>query len=284
MLQHLQAADHGLNARANLLVLLHQRRAVRRKALLPLPQRTIFLAHLAEQRNQLVDLTLEALEFDFEIVLIGIAHRKNIEPRASKGNQKTRLRHNCHMSELHYAELQKTLANSRALTDAPEAHGTLAGALCAAEDYALEDWLAELYADGRTDPDAHAALFAIFEATRAALASDQMTFVALLPDDAEPLAVRTTALGQWCQGFLYGLGSSRIPDPEALPEQIGEIVRDLSAITQVAVDEGESEETNESSYTELVEFVRVGAQLLFDELQPWRVPAASEGVPPASLH
>jgi uncharacterized protein YgfB (UPF0149 family) len=272
MLQHLEAADHGLDARANLLVLLHQRRAVRRKALLPLPQRTIFLAHLAEQCNQLVDLAFEAFEFDFEIVLIGIAHRKNIERRASKGNQKTRLRHNCHMSELHYAELQKTLANSRALTDAPEAHGTLAGALCAAEDYALEDWLVELYADGRTDPDAHAALFAIFEATRAALASDQ------------PLAARTTALGQWCQGFLYGLGSSRIPDPEALPEQIGEIVRDLSAITQVAVDEGESEETNESSYTELVEFVRVGAQLLFDELQPWRVPAATEGVPPASLH
>jgi len=180
------------------------------------------------------------------------------------------------MSAVSHAGLQGTLDVSRALTDAPEAHGTLAGALCAAHDYSLDDWLAELYADGRADNRARAALFEVFEATRAALASDQMSFAPLLPDDELPVEQRTQALGQWCQGFLYGLGSSRIPDPDALPDSIAEVVRDLAAIVHVGVDPAETAESNESAYMELAEFVRVGAQLLFDELQPWRGPVAAD--------
>ena len=54
-------------------------------------------------------------------------------------------------------------------------------------------------------------------------------------------------------------------------------------MTQVAVDPAESDESNEEAYTELVEFVRVGAQLLFDEFAPYRtVPEAS--VPRSPLH
>ena len=194
------------------------------------------------------------------------------------------VRHNCPPMGPDYAELQKVLANSRALTDAPEAHGTLAGALCAAADYTLADWLAELYADGHADPDATDALRVIFDATRAELASDQMDFQALLPDDDEPIAARAEALGQWCQGFLYGLGTQPIPEPDQLPQDAGEVVRDMTALTQVAADSQESDESNEQAYAELVEFVRVGAQLLFDELAPWRG-AARESAPPSTpLH
>ena len=183
-----------------------------------------------------------------------------------------------------YAELQKVLANSRALTDAPEAHGTLAGALCAAAEYTLSDWLAELYADGHADPESTAALRVFFDATRAELASDQMAFQALLPDDDEPIAARAEALGQWCQGFLYGLGTQPIPEPDQLPQDAGEVVRDMTALTQVAADSEESDESNEQAYAELVEFVRVGAQLLFDELAPWRGAARETSAPSTPLH
>ena len=121
-------------------------------------------------------------------------------------------------------------------------------------------------------------------ATRAELASDQMDFQALLPDDDEPIAARAEALGQWCQGFLYGLGTQPIPEPDQLPQDAGEVVRDMTALTQVAADSQESDESNEQAYAELVEFVRVGAQLLFDELAPWRG-AARESAPPSTpLH
>jgi uncharacterized protein len=194
------------------------------------------------------------------------------------------VRHNWPLMGPDYAELQKVLANSRALTDAPEAHGTLAGALCAAADYTLADWLAELYADGHADPDSTAALRVIFDATRAELASDQMAFQALLPDDDEPIAARAEALGQWCQGFLYGLGTQPIPEPDQLPQDAGEVVRDMTALTQVAADSEESDESNEQAYAELVEFVRVGAQLLFDELAPWRGNARETAAPSTPLH
>jgi hypothetical protein len=103
----------------------------------------------------------------------------------------------------------------------------------------------------------------------------------MLPDDEQPIAERATALGQWCQGFLYGLGSSPIRDLEQLPGSIGEIVRDFTTLTQVGVNEADGLEDNESAYAELVEFVRVGAQLLFEELSPYRsaAPAAAPGAP-----
>ena len=64
---------------------------------------------------------------------------------------------------------------------------------------------------------------------------------------------------QWCQGFLYGLGAGSIPGCRAACRgRSGEIVRDLAEITRAGVDAGESEESNESAYAELVEFVRVG--------------------------
>lgn len=184
------------------------------------------------------------------------------------------------MAEAQYPEIERLLTDSRALTDASEAHGTLAGALCAAADYRFEDWLREIYAEGKAGHDTRDRLEAVFEETRRALAGGQMQFDVLLPSDEVPIADRATALGRWCQGFLYGLGTSTIPDVDALPEEVSEIVRDLTSITQVAVDTRESDEANEQAYTELVEFVRVGAQLLFDELARFR---GTGGSPDPSL-
>lgn len=183
------------------------------------------------------------------------------------------------MSEAQYPEIERLLADSRALTDAPEAHGTLAGALCAAADYRFEDWLREIFAEGRTSHPARERLEALFEDTRRTLTTGEMQFDVLLPGDEVPIAERATALGQWCQGFLYGLGTSSIPDPDALPADVAEIVRDLTTITQVAVDVRETDEANEQAYTELVEFVRVGAQLLFEELARFRGPSTDPGAP-----
>jgi uncharacterized protein YgfB (UPF0149 family) len=181
-----------------------------------------------------------------------------------------------------FRQIERQMSGSRALTDLPEAHGTLTGALCSAEGMSLQDWLREIYPEGLAG-DAEPSMHAVFEWTRHALRSGQLEFQLLLPDDDESVAIRAAALGHWCQGFLYGLGSNPIPDVDQLPEEIGEIVRDLSAMTQIEVDDNESEEDNEQAYAELVEFVRVGVQLLHDELGRFReaaAGAASVGVEP----
>ncbi len=97
-----------------------------------------------------------------------------------------------------------------------------------------------------------------------------MQFAPLLPEDEQSIETRAAALAAWCQGFIYGLGSSSLTDATLLPGQIGEVVRDLTEITHVGADSTEAEDTNEEAYAELVEFVRVGVQLLFDELEPAR--------------
>jgi uncharacterized protein YgfB (UPF0149 family) len=97
-----------------------------------------------------------------------------------------------------------------------------------------------------------------------------MEFDLLIPSDDRPIEERTQALTAWCSGFLYGLGSSGAADPQRLPGDIGEIVRDLTEITRADVDATDTVEANESALAELVEFVRVGVQLVFDELEPLR--------------
>ena len=192
--------------------------------------------------------------------------------------------HNFRMVSVDYTAMQRVLSQAGALTDAPEAHGTLAGAFCSADDYRFESWLAELFADGNASAEPTSVLREMFDHTRASLHADDLQFVALLPQDEEPLAARAEALGQWCQGFLYGLGTNPIPHPDSLPADVAEVVRDLSSIVQVGVDETEDQEANESAYAELVEFVRIGVQLLFEELAPYRTANAPAPKTDASLH
>jgi uncharacterized protein YgfB (UPF0149 family) len=169
-----------------------------------------------------------------------------------------------------YAEIEQLLSAERSLTEAAEAHGTLAGCLCALADYSFQDWLREILPDGRADAAAADTLYGLYTTTAAALEQTDMEFEPLLPSDAQPLAIRTAALAIWCQGFLYGLGSGSIPDASGLPGDVGEIVRDLTEITRAGVDDEQGEESNEGAYAELVEFVRVGVQLLYEELAPVR--------------
>lgn len=165
-----------------------------------------------------------------------------------------------------YPELQRLLSRSHALTEPAEAHGTLAGALCANGGYSLEEWLAEILPEGPVAGDTDIALRGLYEATVGALSGTDMQFDLLIPDDAQSLELRTEALSLWCNGFLYGLGSNGASDPEKLPGDAGEIVRDLTQISQAGVDASDGVETNENALAELVEFVRVGVQLVFDEL------------------
>jgi uncharacterized protein YgfB (UPF0149 family) len=178
-----------------------------------------------------------------------------------------------------YSHLQQLLAQERSLADAAEAHGTLAGCLCAVSGYRFEDWLKEILPEGRAGPEAQASLQQLYAATADALLQPDMEFELLLPADTQPIEVRTAALAQWCQGFLYGLGAGAIPDASELPGDAGEIVRDFVEITRAGVDAEQDEESNENAYAELVEFVRVGVQLLFEELAGARRPPAPAPTP-----
>ncbi len=179
-----------------------------------------------------------------------------------------------------YADIQQLLTAERSVTDAAEAHGTLAGSLCTAPTYRFEDWLLEILPEGKAQTEHAAALRQVFAGTQDALTGEMLEFEPLLPEDEQPIQERTTALAQWCVGFLYGLGSNALPDASGLPGEVGEVVRDFTEISRVEVDGADSAESNESAYAELVEFVRVGVQLVFDELVSLRdTPQEGPGAP-----
>jgi uncharacterized protein YgfB (UPF0149 family) len=183
-----------------------------------------------------------------------------------------------------FDDLQRVLVQAHALTDAAEAHGTLVGSLCATH-CTLADWLAEILPDGGSDVLATAGLRTVFESTAVALTEGALAFQPLLPTDDAPITDRTAALGEWCQGFLYGLGAGvAVADPASLQGDAAEVLRDMTEITRVDVDPADDTEANESAYAELVEFVRVGVQLLYDHLQPMREPPPASAAPHERLH
>ena len=169
-------------------------------------------------------------------------------------------------STQHYDLFQRLLSDSHAMADAAEAHGTLAGALCAAPGYRLGDWLAEILPEEAVAAAAGSELASLYEETRTALLGSELELQLLLPDDEQPLAERTEALALWCNGFLYGLGTSGAGDPAALPGDAGEVVRDLTEISRAGVEDADGLEANEEALAELVEFVRLGVQLVCEEI------------------
>ena len=182
-----------------------------------------------------------------------------------------------------YDEFERVLRDARALPEPAEAHGTLAGALCSSRDYGLLEWVHEILPDDSPDEEAlkSSVLQRVYDTMVRTLAGSDADFAPLLPDDDAPLALRADALSLWCQGFLYGLGSGSASDPSKVSTEAGEIIHDLTEITHVGVEADEQNEENETAFAEVVEFVRVGVQILFVELAPAR---GQEPTPEGSLH
>jgi uncharacterized protein YgfB (UPF0149 family) len=117
--------------------------------------------------------------------------------------------------------------------------------------------------------------------TCAALLDGDMSFSPLLPPDDRSLSFRAEGLADWCAGFMHGLGAAT--GAAAARQALGgdvtrEIMEDFGEITRITLDDEESDLEAEAAYTELVEFVRVSVQLVFDELYDVRQGLASAAV------
>lgn len=175
-----------------------------------------------------------------------------------------------------YSLLDRSFAAAGSPVDAAEAHGCLVGSLCAVAAYRFEHWLNEVMPEEEDATGDEASLAAelegVFRDTAQALGGQAMEFVPLLPADDVPLPARVRALVAWCTGFLYGLGAAGLPAPESIPGEVGEVLKDFTELTRASdLDPDVSElEAAEADYAELVEYVRAGTQLVFEELAPLR--------------
>lgn len=176
---------------------------------------------------------------------------------------------------VHYEELADALGKVGFTDQASGYHGTLCGALCVRAPEQID--LLRLVPTDSDEPlsgdaAAQAALRRACTEALGALQDEEMTFAPLLPDDESDLAPRVQALAAWCEGFLFGLASKPGLDLKKVSEDAREIIRDFTQFTQASLADDGDLDMEETAYIELVEYIRVGAQLLFMEFRPVPVP------------
>ena len=103
------------------------------------------------------------------------------------------------------------------------------------------------------------------------LNDSEMTFYPLLSPDTEPLIDKTLSLSSWCQGFIDGFGLTIAQKNTSIypidQDIIGEIIEDFSQISKLTSASVMNQDGEELAYMEVVEYVRVSTQLIFEEMK-----------------
>ena len=171
-----------------------------------------------------------------------------------------------------HAELDGMLHSAGAGSGAAEAHGLLCGMAVAGGRVAGGVWLEHLLGEDNTlsaaAQDCNAVLKSLQAQILHQLNDAALGFALLLPSDDEPLALRTRALGHWCEGFLYGMALGGTRDDARLPEDSAEIMKDFYEISHAGFSSSETADADEAAYLEIVEYVRMCVLLLHEELRP----------------
>ena len=184
---------------------------------------------------------------------------------------------------VNHEELDAALKRCGATWNAGQAHGLLCSRLAILGADGAIGWLDQVLQGSDPDNslrrDCESMLDALYANTHRQLAERQSEFEPLLPDDSDSTIIRADAIARWCQGFLHGLVSAARDDQlkeRLASEPLSDIIKDMLQITRATVNEDTDDETSESAYAELVEYLRVAAQLTYEELAEFRLP------PPAS--
>ncbi len=176
------------------------------------------------------------------------------------------------LSKIDFDDVAAALSRANASTTAAECHGTLCGMYMVSGESCQAEWLTQALSECEDNNaltgECRSRLESLFVDTQTTLEGEDLSFAPLLPDDEADLAFRTEQLAQWCQGFLFGLSTQGISDVKSLPPEVAEIVGDFSEITKAAFDSNEDVETSEQAYADLTEFVRIGVQLVLENLNP----------------
>jgi uncharacterized protein len=173
-------------------------------------------------------------------------------------------------TEFSFETVEQAMSRAETGINASEGHGTLCGLLCAQLPFDAQTWLqhALIATDAENAAVAETRILLVRWAETVAhqLSDVGFGFTLLLPDDEQTLQTRTLAVSQWCQGFLEGLRLAQVTHPETLPGDAGEVMGDIIEISKAARFQVEDSNENEADYAELVEFLRAGIQLVYEEL------------------
>jgi len=179
------------------------------------------------------------------------------------------------MNAVDYHQLTQALERLQIAADAAECQGALSAVICLTGESGLATWLPAHFpeieagiAEGNAlAGEARQMIIELYQSTLGQLGQGNFDYALLMPDDDDPLAVRTDALSHWCQGFLLGLRYSGVDDSSRFSGELAEILGDIREISQVSSAALENSEEEEQSYAELIEYLRVGVMLFCENLR-----------------
>ena len=155
-----------------------------------------------------------------------------------------------------------------------ELHGELCSLLCVVGVSRLPDaWYKEsIGAENLRLPVADQVGFelkTLCSETRSQLVGPEMQFMPLLPNENCAIGKRVEAFGEWCHGFLSGVGLGGASLGPGTPDHVKEFLSDLDAFSRIGLsaEENANEIATDFMLAELIEYVRVGVQLVFEEWQ-----------------
>ena len=161
-----------------------------------------------------------------------------------------------------YLDQQLTAVNAR--VSASEVHGFITGWICSGTGWESAADTFEEALEVPLEGELNACAIEVARDAIAGLTDVDFGFQILLPKEAVGINKRRVALSEWCQGFLSGFGlTGRYQDSE-LSEEVKELLHDFTQIAQVD-DEIPDDEENESDLTEITEYVRMGAVMVFTD-------------------
>ncbi len=168
-----------------------------------------------------------------------------------------------------YGQLTAALSLTGISISASEVHGIICGVICNQLKTGRVTDVCELILVGtdveRAKQTLCGPLLVLHTVTSTSLHEGEVGFTLLLPDDSHSLIQRTDALADWCHGFTVGLLHNGAITIDQLPTDSEEIARDIMDISGVEVD-AENLERDEWALNEVQEYVRIGVQVIYEEL------------------
>ncbi len=172
-----------------------------------------------------------------------------------------------------YDEINAELGAVHAGVRASECHGFLCGHFCVSNTIAADSWRDHLLAgiDDVVDvDDCFAILTQLANQVQQEVLSEEISFTLLLPDDESAIDERSSALAEWCAGFVSGLGIGGLDEKSQLNDECDEFIKDVVSISRMETTTEDNEDA-ESALFEIIEYLRVGTIMLHQEWQPMSV-------------
>ncbi len=167
-----------------------------------------------------------------------------------------------------YLEIAATLKELELTVDPSEVHGTLCGYISVGGSEHAQAYIQELIEnkDVNKFKSQIMVLVNLFQIVFKQMATMSFDFHLLLPDEELPLPERAKSMSLWCHGFSDGFLQSGVDITELKTEEARDALYHITEVSQLDYDGLSIDETDEQSFMELYEYIRMAVLMIHTEL------------------